>query len=68
MDVRMTEMFQYMQRLGAAQSFAPQTPLFPTVDPAQLHTPVSIKILVLHDIYLSGITYAISSLCRDMQF
>jgi hypothetical protein len=26
---------------------------------------MSIKILVLHDIYLSGITYAISSLCRD---
>jgi hypothetical protein len=26
---------------------------------------VSIKILVLHDIYLSGITQAISCLCRD---
>jgi hypothetical protein len=26
---------------------------------------VSIKILVLHDIYSSGIIYAISSLCRD---
>jgi hypothetical protein len=30
-----------------------------------IHTPVSFKILVLHDIYSSGITYAISSLCRD---
>jgi hypothetical protein len=29
------------------------------------YTPVSIKILVLHDIYSSGITHAISSLCRD---
>ena len=26
---------------------------------------MSIKILVLHDIYSSGITHAISSLCRD---
>jgi hypothetical protein len=26
---------------------------------------VSIKILVLHDIYSSGLTHAISSLCRD---
>jgi hypothetical protein len=26
---------------------------------------VSIKILVLHDIYSSGITHAITSLCRD---
>jgi hypothetical protein len=62
---RMTKMFQYMQSLGAAQGFAPPPSLFPTVDPTQFHTPVSIKILVLHDIYLSGITHAISSLCRD---
>jgi hypothetical protein len=59
------EMFPYMQSLGAAHGFAPPPPLFPPVDPAQFHTPVSIKILVLHDIYLSGITHAISSLCRD---
>jgi hypothetical protein len=62
---RMVEMFHYMQSLGDAQGFAPPPPLFPPVDPAQFHTPVSIKILVLHDIYLSGITHAISSLCRD---
>jgi hypothetical protein len=62
---RMVEMFQYMQSLSAAQGFAPPPPLFPTVDPTQFHTPVSIKILVLHDIYLSGIAHAISSLCRD---
>jgi hypothetical protein len=61
----MAEMFQYMQSLGAAQGFAPLPKLFPTVDPAQFHTPVSIKILVLHDIYSSGITHAISSICRD---
>jgi hypothetical protein len=62
---RMTEMFQYMQSLGAAHGFAPPPPLFPLVDTAQFHTPVSIKLLVLHDIYSSGITHAISSLCRD---
>jgi hypothetical protein len=62
---RMTEMLQYMQSLGAAQGFAPPPLLFPLVDNVQFHTPVSIKILVLHDIYLSGITHAISSLCRD---
>jgi hypothetical protein len=62
---RMAEMFQYMQSLGAAHGFAPPPPLFPTVDPAQFHTPMSIKILVLHDIYSSGITHAIYSLCRD---
>jgi hypothetical protein len=61
----MAEMFQYMQSLGATQGFAPPPPLFPTVDPAQFYTHVSIKILVLHDIYSSGITHAISSLCRD---
>ena len=43
---RMAEMFQYMQSLGATQGFAPPPPLFPTVDPAQFHTPVSIKIVV----------------------
>jgi hypothetical protein len=61
----MAEMFQYMKSLGAAQGFAPPPPLFPTVDPSQFHTHVSIKILVLHDIYSSSITHAISSLCRD---
>jgi hypothetical protein len=54
-----------MKSLGAAQGFAPPHPLFPPADPAQFHTPVTIKILVLHDIYSSGITHAISSLCRD---
>jgi hypothetical protein len=54
MEKRMTEMFQYMQSLGAASGF-----------PAQFHTLVSIKILVPHDIYSSGLTHAISSLCRD---
>jgi hypothetical protein len=43
---RMAEMFQYIQSLGAAQGFAPPPPLFPTVDPAFFHTPVSIKIVV----------------------
>jgi hypothetical protein len=54
---RMAEMFQYMQSLGTAHGFAPPPPLLPLVDPAQFHTPVSIKILVLHDIYSSGITH-----------
>jgi hypothetical protein len=55
-------MFQYMQSLGAAHGFDPPPPLFPPVDPTQFHTNVSI---VLHEIYSSGITHAISSLCRD---
>jgi hypothetical protein len=54
-----------MQSLSAAQGFAPPPPLFPPADPIQFHTLVSIKILVLHDIYSSGLTNAISSLCRD---
>jgi hypothetical protein len=43
---RMAEMFQYMQSLGAGQGIAPPPPLFPSVDPAPFHTPVSIKIVV----------------------
>jgi hypothetical protein len=43
---RMAEMFQYMQSLGAAQGIAPPPSLFPPVDPALFHTPVSIKIVV----------------------
>jgi hypothetical protein len=62
---RMAEMFQYMQSLDAAHGFAPPPSLFPPVDPALFDTPLSIKILVLRDIYPPGITHAISSLCRD---
>jgi hypothetical protein len=54
-----------MQNLGAAHGFAPPPLLFSPVDPAQFRTPVIIKILVQCDIYSSGITHAISSLCRD---
>jgi hypothetical protein len=43
---RMAEIFQYMQSLGAAQGFSLPPPLFRAVDPAQFHTPVSIKIVV----------------------
>ena len=60
----MAEMFAYMQSLGATQGHAPPPPLFPTADPAEFTTPVSIKILVLHDIYSYVLTHAISSLCR----
>jgi hypothetical protein len=58
-------MFQYMQSFGTAQGFATPPLLFPPADTAQFHTHVSIKILVLHDMYSSYITHAISSLCRD---
>jgi hypothetical protein len=53
-----------MQSLGAAHGFAPPPSLFPPIDPAQFHTPLSIQILVLHNIYSFGITHAISSLCK----
>ena len=58
-------MFAYMQSLGAAQGHAPPPPLFPAADPTEFTTPVSIRILVLHDIYSYVLTHAISSLCRD---
>jgi hypothetical protein len=51
--------------LGTAHGFAPPPLLFPPVDPFQFHTPMSIKIQVLHDIYSFGITHAISFLCRN---
>jgi hypothetical protein len=62
---RMVEIFEYMQSLGTTSCFAPPPSLFPPADPAQFSTPVSIKILVLYDIYSFGLTNAISSLCRD---
>jgi hypothetical protein len=54
-----------MESLDVAQSFVPPPPLFPPADPGQFHTHVSIKILVLRDIYSSGVIHVISSLCRD---
>jgi hypothetical protein len=45
-DQRMAEMFQYMQSLSTTQGIALPPPLFPPVDPALFHTPVSIKIVV----------------------
>jgi hypothetical protein len=62
---RMVEIFEYMQSLGIASSFAPPPSLFPLANPAQFSTLVSIKILVLYDIYSFGLTNVISSLCRD---
>jgi hypothetical protein len=59
-------MFQYMQNLGTALGFAPPPPLFPPADHALYPTLVSIKILVLYDIYSSGPTNAISSLCKTI--
>jgi hypothetical protein len=48
----------------AASGFASAPLLFPPADPTLFSTPVSIKILVLYDIYSSGLIHAISSLCR----
>jgi hypothetical protein len=49
---RMVKMFQYMQSLGATQGFAPPPSLLSQADPAWFHTPMSIKILVMHMIYI----------------
>jgi hypothetical protein len=61
---RMADMFQYMHSLDAASGFATPPSLFPAAEPPQFSTPMSIKILVIYDIYSSGFTHAISSLCR----
>jgi hypothetical protein len=61
----MLEMVVYMQSHGAAQGLAQPAPLSPAEDPTQFHTHMSIKILVLCDIYSSGLTNTISCLCRD---
>jgi hypothetical protein len=63
----MAGIFQYMQSLGAASGFAPPPLLFPPADSTQFYTCVSIKLLVMYDIYSSGLTHAISSLCKDNQ-
>jgi hypothetical protein len=60
----MAGMFQYMQSLGTALGFAPPPLLFPPANLA-LYPTVSIKILVMYDIYSSGLTNVISSMCRD---
>jgi hypothetical protein len=57
-------MFQYMQSLGAASSFAPPPLLFPATESPRFSTTVSMKILVVYDVYSSDFTHAISSLCR----
>jgi hypothetical protein len=53
-----------MQSLGGASGFVPPPLLFPPADSAQFSTPMSIKILVMYDIYSYDLTHAISSLCR----
>jgi hypothetical protein len=68
MEKMMAKMFQYMQSLGTAFGFAPPPLLFPTANPTQFHTPVSIKIQVLDDIHSSSLTHAIPFLCRDNQW
>jgi hypothetical protein len=55
-----------MQSLGAASGFAPPPPLFPAAEPPSFLLLRVQKILVRYDIYIysSGLTHAISSLCR----
>jgi hypothetical protein len=60
-------MFWYIQSLGAASGFAPPPLLFTTVEPSQFPTPMGMKVLVMYDIYLSGLIHVISSLCRINQ-
>jgi hypothetical protein len=62
---RMAEIFQYMQSLGVASSFAPPPPMFPPTELAEFSTLISINILVMYDICSFALTNAISSLCRD---
>jgi hypothetical protein len=57
-------MFHYMQSFSAASGFAPPSPLFPTANPTQFSTALSIKILGVYDIYSSSLTHVIYSLCR----
>jgi hypothetical protein len=57
-------MFYYMQSLGATSGFAPPHLLFPIAEPPEFSTPVSMKMLVVYDIYSTGGTHAIFSPCR----
>jgi hypothetical protein len=49
----------------SVQCFAPPPQLFPPADHALFSTPMSIKILVMYDIYSSCLTNAITFLRRD---
>jgi hypothetical protein len=63
-DQTMTDMFQYMQNLSATTGIALPPPLFPVAQPPQFSTLVSMKFLVVRDIYSSCFTHAISSMCK----
>jgi hypothetical protein len=62
-----TKMFHYMQGLDVVSGFAPPPPLFPAAEHPYFFTPVSMKILVVYNIYLSGFTHAMSYLCKINQ-
>jgi uncharacterized membrane protein (DUF485 family) len=53
----MAEMFYYMQSLGATSGFAPPHLLFPIAEPPEFSTPVSMKMLVVYDIYIQLVAH-----------
>jgi hypothetical protein len=63
---RMVNILQYMQSLGVAMGVSLPTALF-APPPPQLSTHVSMRFLVMYDIYLSCLTHAFYSLCRVNQ-
>jgi hypothetical protein len=67
-DQTMTDMFQYMQNLSATTGIALPPPLFPVAQPPQFSTLVSMKFLVVRDIYSSCFTHAIGVIKQPSWF
>jgi hypothetical protein len=61
----MAVMFHCMQSLGAALGFAPPPPLFSEAEPPQFYTPLSMKVLVVYDIYVHLVSHMQSLFCVE---